>query len=190
MKNLIYIFLMMLAASCKAQTTYPLSSFQPKHLKNNNYLKDTQNIYNNYAGTWQWTDGNSTFTIILEKVEYWKTPNGNYYEDLILGGYKYVKNGNLVVDKLTFTKAFPTEATAASFAEMQGGVVYPDINKAIMIVRDIIKQKSCMAELTLIPGSTPQIIWHLHNYEHYRSAGQGDKPLDFSIPTDVTLTKL
>ena len=194
MKNIIKLLLLMIAAtSCKAQNTYSLSSFQPKHLRNNNYIKDTQNIYNNFAGTWQWTNGNSTFTIKLQKVEYWKMPNDNYYEDLIMGGYKYIDNGNLVVDKLIFTTSFPnpaTAATAAGYTKMQGGVIYPNVNKAIMIVSDVIKGKSCMAELTLIPGSTPQIIWHLHDYENYRPASEGNKPLDFSIPTDVTLTKI
>ena len=191
MKNIIKLLLLMIAAtSCKAQNTYSLSSFQPKHLRNNNYIKDTQNIYNNFAGTWQWTNGNSTFTIKLQKVEYWKMPNDNYYKDLIMGGYKYIENGNLVVDNLTFTTAFPSAQTVSSFAEILGSTSYPNINKLTLFVSDVIKGKSCMAELTLIPGSTPQIIWHLHDYENYRPASQGNKPLDFSIPTDVTLTKI
>lgn len=192
MKNIIKIMLLVLTiTSCKAQNTYPLSSFQPKHLKNNNYIKDTENAYNNFVGTWQWTDGNSTFTIKLQKVEHWKMPNDTYYKDIIFGGYKYILNGNLIIDKLIFITEAPNEANAESLAKMRGSISYPDVNELGMIVRDIIKQKACMAQLTLITsGATPQIQWHMHNFEHYRPANLGDKPLDFSIPTDVILTKL
>ena len=193
MKNIVKIILFVLTiASCKAQNTYPLSSFQPKHLNNNNYIKDTQNVYNNFAGTWQWTNGNSTFTIKLQKVEYWKAPNNNYFKDLILGGYKYVENNIVIVDRLIFTTNFTIDtSTWAEFAEMQGGISYPDINELGMVVRDVIKQKSCMAKLTLLTsGTTPQIQWYLQDFEHYRPSSLGDKPLDFSIPTDIILTKL
>ena len=192
MKNTLKIILFVLTiTSCKAQNTYPLSSFQPKHLKDNNYIKDTENVYNNFAGTWQWTNGTSTFTIKLQKVEYWKASNNNYYKDLILGGYKYIENGTLIIDKLIFITEFPNETNAESFAEMQGGVVYPEVNKLVMIVRDVIKQKACMAKLTLMMGVTsPQIQWNLQDFEHYRPSSLGYKPLDFSIPTDIILTKL
>lgn len=192
MKNFITLMLFtLLYTSCKAQNTYPLSSFQPKHLKNNNYIKDTENVLNNFVGTWQWTNGTSTFTIKLEKVEHWKMPNDTYYIDMIFGGYKYNENGTLIIDKSIFITEVPNEINAENFAEMQGGVSYPVINELKLIVRDVVKQKSCMAQLKLISGSgAPQAVWHLHDYEHYRSASLGDKPLDFSIPTDLILTKL
>lgn len=193
MKNIIKSILLLLAfASCKAQNTYPLSNFQPKHLKNNNYIKDTENVYDSFEGTWQWTNGTSTFTVKLQKVEHWKAPNDNYYSDLILGGYRYIENGNLIIDKLTFTTEFPNETTASSFAKIQGGISYPVINKLIIIIRDVIKNKSCMAELTLQtgPDGEQQLQWYLHDFQSYRDPSLGPKPLDFSIPTNVVLTKL
>ena len=69
--------------SCKPKI-YPLSSFQPKHLRNNNYIKDTENVLNNFVGTWQWTSGASTFTVKLQKVEHWKASNDKYYKVDIL----------------------------------------------------------------------------------------------------------
>lgn len=182
----------LLYTSCKAQNTYPLSSFQPKHLRNNNYIKDTENVLNKFVGIWQWTNGTSTFIIKLQKVEHWKASNNEFYEDVILGGYKYIENGTVIVDNLIFTTPFPDESTVSSFAKIQGDVSYPNINELGMILTDVVKQKACMAQLTWITSgsSTPQAIWHLQNFEHYRPASLGDKPLDFSIPTDVILTKL
>ena len=125
-------------------------------------------------------------------MEHWKGPNDNYYTDLILGGYSYVENNILIIDKLTFTTEFPNATTVSSFAKMQGGVTYPDINKLVMIVIDVIKNKSCMAELTLEIGTSgeQQIHWNLHNFQSYRDPSLGEKPMDFSIPTSVVLTKL
>ena len=128
--------------SCKAQNTYPLSNFQPKHLRNNNYIKDTENVLNNFVGTWQWTNGTSTFTIKLEKVEHWKMPNDTYYIDRIFGGYKYIDNGTLIVDKLIFITGIPTEENIENYANMQGGISYPEINELGMIVNDFVKQKT------------------------------------------------
>ncbi|WP_288979870.1 DUF6705 family protein [uncultured Flavobacterium sp.] len=194
MKNIIKIMLLVLTfTSCKAQSTYPLSSAQLKHKKNNNYIKDTEHVYDNFAGTWQWTNGTSTFTIKLQKVEYWKAPNDNYYKDLILGGYRYEENGNVLVDKLNFTTSFTIDpATWVDFAEMIGSISYPDINELGMIVNDYIKNKSCMAELTLQigPNGEQQLQWYLHDFETYRDPSLGPKLLDFSIPTNVVLTKL
>ena len=194
MKNIIKSILLLLAfASCKAQNTYPLSNFQPKHLKNNNYIKDTENVYDSFEGTWQWTNGTSTFTVKLQKVEHWKAPNDNYYSDLILGGYKYEENGNVLVDKLTFTTSFTIDPlTWINFAIIQGGISYPNINELGIIIRDVIKNKSCMAELTLQtgPDGEQQLQWYLHDFQSYRDPSLGPKPLDFSIPTNVVLTKL
>ena len=36
----------------------------------------------------------------------------------------------------------------------------------------------------------PQLHWTLQDQEYYRLESEGAKPLDFSIPTDVILTKL
>jgi hypothetical protein len=186
-----FLLFVLIITSCKAQTTYPLSNFESKHLKNSNYIKDTEDVYNNFEGMWQWTDGTSIFIVKLEKVEYWKAPNNNYYKDLVLGGYKYIENGNLIIDKLTFITNFPNETNAQNFASIQGGVVYPEVNQLKMIVNDVLKQKSCRAQLTLnSSGITPTIQWKLQDYEQYRPTSLGIKPLNFSIPTDVTLTKI
>tara|TARA_R110001599_G_C11974559_1_gene634292 strand:- start:50 stop:577 length:528 start_codon:yes stop_codon:yes gene_type:complete len=58
---------------------------------NNSYYKDINNVLNNFEGTWLYTNGNTSLKIKLVKsLKYF---NGKYYEDLLVGGYQYIKDG-------------------------------------------------------------------------------------------------
>lgn len=192
MKNLIKIIIVVLTlCSCNAQQTYPLSTSTIWQYGNNNYIKDVDGVLIPFVGTWQWTQGNSSLTIKLVKVPRFKAPNDNYYKDQVLGGYKYIENGIIITDNLTFTTVWPDETNVAGFAKMLGSISYPKINELMLIFTDVIKNKSCMAELTMITnGGTPQLTWHLHDFQSYRNPNLGPKPLGFSIPTDIILTKI
>lgn len=63
------------------------------------YYKDINNILSPYEGTWMYTDADVTFKIELEKrtmQSYW-----TYYEDLLVGEYLYVKNGQTLINTLS-----------------------------------------------------------------------------------------
>jgi len=60
------------------------------------YYQD--NVINHYAGTWKWTSGTDTFTIVLVKK---KLDLDDHSMDVLSGGYRYVKNGVEVINTLS-----------------------------------------------------------------------------------------
>jgi len=65
------------------------------------YYKDLHNVYNNFEGTYKYTNGSTSFEIVLQKKEGSIIPSGRYCQDMIIGGYKYIKNGQLITDQLS-----------------------------------------------------------------------------------------
>lgn len=63
------------------------------------YYKDIDNLLGPYEGTWLYTNGNTSLKIVMVKkiMQY----NNQYYEDLIIGEYEYIKNGELVINTLS-----------------------------------------------------------------------------------------
>lgn len=57
----------------------------------NAYYKDINNFMNPFAGTWLYTNGNTSFKIILEKKVMQDV--GSIYTDYIKGEYQYIENG-------------------------------------------------------------------------------------------------
>ena len=195
MKNILKIILFVLTiASCKAQTTYPLSNYDVFNLKNNNYLKDTEGVLNPFVGTWEWTNGsNTTFRVVLTKKEHWNASGFNkFYSDEILGGYRYIENGTLIVDRLTYTTDFTSDtSTWAAFSSILGSVSYPETTKLKISIYDKLKSKSCLATMVMEVSQNGglQAHWILFDHETGNFSG-ATKQQGFSIPTDVILTKL
>lgn len=87
----------MLNANCKAQVINPINiiSIQNQesvnNINENDYLKDTNNLLNQFVGTWEYTNGSTKLKIILKKAV--NNYNGFYREDLIYGEYQYIENG-------------------------------------------------------------------------------------------------
>ncbi|KGO86208.1 hypothetical protein Q764_13740 [Flavobacterium suncheonense GH29-5 = DSM 17707] len=82
--------------SCKAQVV-PLNTYYDD-ASTGAYFKDTFDEMNKFVGTWKFTSGNTTLTITLEKKE--NVFDGEFYEDLLIGEYKYVKNGIELINTL------------------------------------------------------------------------------------------
>lgn len=91
MKKLIILIAVLGIVNCKAQN--PIISLEEwdGEEQTNAYYKDLNNELNAFEGTWLYTNGNTSLTIVLEKVTMFF--NGDYYEDLIVGEYKYVEDG-------------------------------------------------------------------------------------------------
>jgi hypothetical protein len=64
------------------------------------YIKDINNLYNNYIGTWKWTSGSKEFTITLIKqtMFHYNFGNDDYYKDRIVGYYIYKENGVEIIN--------------------------------------------------------------------------------------------
>lgn len=75
--------------TCKAQTPiYDIS--EPKDGPKNSYYKDVNGLLNGYDGTYLYTDGNTSFKLILKKKV---QSYGYYYQDLVVGEFQFIKNG-------------------------------------------------------------------------------------------------
>lgn len=70
------------------------------------YYKDTYNDLIRFVGTWKYTSGNTSIEIVLQKKEMQLICDGagcewGFYTDIIIGEYKYIENGNVVVNTLS-----------------------------------------------------------------------------------------
>jgi hypothetical protein len=101
MKNLFFtISILLLALSCKAQSPIvPLDTYIHE-IADNSYVKDIDNELNKFIGTWIFSDGTSTFTLVLQKQI--QTFNDDYYEDYMIGEYSYSINGLTIVNTIPF----------------------------------------------------------------------------------------
>jgi len=85
--------------SCKAQVS-PLAEGDIYTNNSGLYYKDVDNDFDKFVGEWKWENGTNSLTIVLQKKEYLYDSNENFYEDLIIGEYKYVQNGLVIYDTL------------------------------------------------------------------------------------------
>jgi hypothetical protein len=96
--------------SCKAQTNtiniteqcngnYPYISSHDGEL----YLKDINNLYANYIGTWKWQEGNREFilTLIKQTKFHYNEGNDDFYRDRIVGYYVYKENNVELINTST-----------------------------------------------------------------------------------------
>ncbi|HLA55973.1 MAG TPA: DUF6705 family protein [Flavobacterium sp.] len=102
MKNIFStVLLFAVLMGCKAQTPVLDLNSSYDEFTTNAYYKDLSNYQNQFVGTWLFTNGNTNFTIVLEKkMVYLKETKPKYYADMIVGEYKYVDNGNVLVNTL------------------------------------------------------------------------------------------
>lgn len=176
---------------CKAQVTantpiIPMSSGLKGSQINNitdrgSYRKDDANKFNQWVGTWIYTNGNTEFKIVFTKVTGYHVTTtidgkpADYYTDLLNGGYYYKENGVVKTNQLTYTNQLRPP--------LVNGSLYGQIdNKLTLFYREIDRRSllCCGAvKLTLLPGSTNQASWS------FREEDKGN----YSVPDNVILTK-
>ncbi|MBN8877028.1 MAG: hypothetical protein J0I32_05735 [Sphingobacteriales bacterium] len=99
MKILASLILVLSFYNCKAQ--YPVIDITESELgqPDGYYVKDVHNYLNQFEGTYLYSNGTTSFKIMLvKKVQQF---NGRYYEDLIIGEYQYIENGVEKVNTLS-----------------------------------------------------------------------------------------
>ncbi|TQD40664.1 DUF6705 family protein [Haloflavibacter putidus] len=201
MKNIItLVFLLTLIAfNCKAQTI-SLSNVNRLNIPDGAYVKDTDGKLNAFVGTWQWTNGSDEFTVVFVKK---LMDNGNgassYYEDFILGGYRYIENGIEVANNLNFTTSFDVNdiSTFANYAKIITSP-YNNFKTLRMQVGDVVKHKSLGGSFELInPLTLPngnftatEAHWKLREKEFISVNGKPALPEEgIGLPNDIILTK-
>ncbi len=62
------------------------------------YFVDNNNEMDFFEGSWEYANSSSTLTIRLKKES--RVYNGRFYQDLLVGEYKYIENGVEIVNTL------------------------------------------------------------------------------------------
>lgn len=81
----------MLTFACKAQSPIIDIDDRQTELIDGAYLKDVYNELDKFVGTWLYTNGSTSLKVVFQKKT--QVFNDNWYEDLLVGEYKYVENG-------------------------------------------------------------------------------------------------
>ena len=92
MKNTIVLITALLFINCKAQYTSIQSLEGRSSREFGVYYKDLNNFLNTFEGMYRYTNGATSFEIILQK-KILSSANAYYYDDMLIGGYRYVENG-------------------------------------------------------------------------------------------------
>tara|TARA_R110001599_G_scaffold91470_1_gene240385 strand:- start:131 stop:733 length:603 start_codon:yes stop_codon:yes gene_type:complete len=92
MKDIYILIGILITISCKAQSPIiNIEDFDFWESQENAYYKDINNYFNDFEGTWLYTNGNTSFKIVLQKKVMSYT--GKFYKDAIIGEYQYIENG-------------------------------------------------------------------------------------------------
>ena len=189
MKQTFLIAILFTFTFCKAQVPVnteivPMNSMNQDSynlMNTGKYFKDTDNKFNQWAGTWLYTNGNTTFKIELQKVEGVFIPKGKMnigidcYMDLLIGGYFYQENGIIKTNQLIYTNLIypPLRCSGIYQTPNDIWIQYQEIDKAPNL-------KGHFVNFTLLPGSTTQANWVFDS----------TKRRNYSVPDNVILTKL
>jgi hypothetical protein len=91
-KSKLTFLILLISASITAQIggVKPLKIYR-NSFEDGYYYKDTDNTFNNFVGTWVYTNGSSTLNIKFKKITKFQFPG--YFIDALVGEYQYIKNG-------------------------------------------------------------------------------------------------
>lgn len=104
----IYILLITILFSSTSIAQSPVVDIENKpsfrETVTNTYYKDINNFMNPFVGTWIYTNGNTSFKIVLVKETMQYT--GEHYTDYITGEYQYSENGTEIANTLSNTDQY------------------------------------------------------------------------------------
>ncbi|WP_445456329.1 DUF6705 family protein [Flavobacterium sp. HNIBRBA15423] len=102
MKTIIKIITTILIANYSySQCPNVVNLYQRPHVDETGYYyKDINNVLSPFEGHYKYTNGSTSFEIILQKMEMSTQPGNWYCEDMLIGAYKYIKDGVVVIDAL------------------------------------------------------------------------------------------
>ena len=144
-----------------------------------------------FLGDWEWSDNGEIFHISIWRNANWPVPYSPTHRtaDVILGSFRYTRNGVVIAESAPATVSFPATAVhpAASFtidALHKSTVTRQEME---MVFYDHTDRKHGRVMLTFLPNSTDQISWQLYKVEepHFYNT----IPPNFRVPTAVTLTR-
>lgn len=143
----------------------------------------TRTYLDKFEGTWKWTNGTSEVTIQLKKLHYHFTDH-QFYEDVVVGSHKFIKNGVLVENYLPdFNNISQTFLSSIFLWALIDGSQTDEISGDL---QDISKHTSGALKLTYVGSAVPSLIWHLKS--------KGDVIVEpvitgITLPGDIVLVK-
>jgi len=156
----------------------------------------TKNL-NAYAGTWEYATATDTFRIVLIKGI---TSFSNSYDECLIGGYRYVKNGVVMGNYTQGT--IPSVFQESDFSINNSAITVRGTNSALTlaevnpnVIRIYFKdmglgKTTSEGQMQLL--SPTQARWTLKDRRGVYVLLPGESPPveGFSVPTDLVLTKI
>ncbi len=187
MKKTFILAILFTFTFCKAQvpssaTIIPMNSMNENSFNitnNGKYFKDTDNTFDQWVGTWQYTNGITVFKIVIQKITGKYMPKGthnipiNCYMDILVGGYYYKENGVVKTKHLVYSNVLNPPLDIGGNTLIKANIFYNEIDKRPNLSGGFVN-------LTLLPGSTTQATWAFD--PAYRR--------NYSVPDNLILTKL
>ena len=168
--------------SCKSQnpiiSTVEYNLNDDIELTDGCYLKDVENKYNPFIGTWVWEEGNTRLEIVFEKIE--MVFDGDYYEDMLVGKYKFINVSGEEKHNSLNLNITSENFWSYSYYTIIGGGYYTDTTFVFQIA-DLHKNAHCKLFFELI--SPTQATWKVQ-----RNDGR-DQPGGFTFPTELIVIK-
>lgn len=152
------------------------------------YIKDINNTFTPFLGTWKYENGNEILIVKLEKVTQYYYPEYGNYKDFIKGNYSYTQDGGVTYITNTIdTNLLINNPNINSFYTPGPSTSNPTVLD--MSYKDDLYQKSCDALFTFLSGSTTQMTMKLKNRSRGYILPETPPNPNFSIPNNVVLTK-
>jgi hypothetical protein len=186
-KSLLFIFIINLTSTINAQIVDRDGGYVPYDVPAGTYIKDINNTFTKFLGTWKWQEGNKILTFKIEKVTQYYHTEYDVFEDFIIGNYSYTENGGSTYLVNTITQNIGVHNPELVPLFTSGTLNQNEIN---FTFHDIIfNKKSCDAVFKFLPNSINQMKLTLSN--HFKGYILPDLPPnpEFSIPNNVVLTK-
>jgi hypothetical protein len=184
MKHIITLIIVIFTLSCKAQSPI-ISTVDFRNDDDNNidlvngcYLKDVENKFTPFLGTWVWENGNERLEIQFEKIE--MVFDDDYYSDILIGKYKFKDSTGEEKHNSLNLSVTNQNFWGYSYYLIFGSGYYTDTT-FIFSISDLHKNAHCDLYFELI--STTQATWRIQ-----REDGR-DQPGGLTFPTQLTLTK-
>lgn len=181
MKQLLILIVVLVATACKGQTPIYTLGESRTNTPDGCYVKDNNNILDKFTGTWVFNQNGTVFTVTLNKGL--MVPIAGHYRDDIQGKYKYVVNGNTIVDtdnytgndsKIRFTFLnYGTERIALFFYDPER----PKIGAKVFLTYSNVGGVETLHWELKVTGYLPQL------------PGEPSAQLDFRVPTNCDLIK-
>lgn len=174
----------MFTLSCKAQSPI-ISTVDFRNDDDNNidlvdgcYLKDVENKFDPFIGTWIWQEGSASLEIVFEKIEL--VFDGDYFSDMLVGKYKFTdSSGDEKHDSLSLAITNQNFWSYAYYI-ISGSGYYTDTT-FIFQIADLHKNAHCNLYFELITPT--EATWRIQ-----REDGR-DQPGGLTFPEELTLTK-